>query len=178
MREWRDILKHPGYQVSDDGYLRSLPDIDERGRFMPGRVLSVSPSDNGYPRTIINGKDVKVHRLVALAFLPNPDGLPQVNHKSGVKTDNRVQNLEWCTNAQNQTHKYRVLGIPGGMTGKRGAMCKNSKRVRATCVTTGAVSVFDSGQEAARELGIDGSGVSQAARGTLRTYKGYQWVYL
>jgi hypothetical protein len=177
-RVWRDIPGFAGYQASDDGYLRSLPDIDSRGRFMPGFVLSVSFNDNGYPRTCIKGKDVKVHRLVALAFIPNPDGLPQVNHKSGVKTDNRVGNLEWCTNAENQLHKYRVLGVPGGLTGKRGAMCKNSRRVRATSVATGEVSVYDSASEAARERGIDVSGISQAARGLLRSYKGQQWVYL
>ena len=178
MRVWKDIPGYPGYQVSDDGYLRSLPDIDYRGRFMPGFILSASISDNGYPRVAIKGKGLKVHRAVALAFIPNPDNLPQVNHKNGVKTDNRVGNLEWCTNSQNQIHRYQVLGKPGGLTGKRGAMCKNSKRVRATSVTTGAVSVYASGQEAAREMGVDGSGISQAARGLIRAYKGYHWAYI
>lgn len=177
-RIWKDLPGFPGFQASSDGWIRSLPDIDERGRFMPGFVRTPSTSDGGYLRTVIRRKDVKVHRLVALAFLPNPDNLPQVNHKNGVKTDNRVENLEWCTNAQNQLHKYRVLGQAGGLTGKRGAMCKNSKRVRGLSVDGGVVHEFGSAAEAARELGIGFGGISQAARGKLRSYKGVVWSYV
>lgn len=178
MRIWKDIPGFPGYQASDDGYLRSLPDIDERGRFMPGRVMTPSFSDNGYSRTVICGKDVKIHRMVALAFLPNPGNLPQVNHKDGVKSNSRADNLEWCTNSQNQIHKYQVLGQAGGMTGKRGAACKNSKRVRAVSVATGETLDFDSGAEAARHLGVEPSGISMAARGVVKAYRGFHWFYL
>jgi hypothetical protein len=64
----------------------------------------------GYPTVTIHGRKTTVHRLVATTFIPNPDGLKQINHRSGDKTDNSVANLEWCTAAQNVRHSHDVLG--------------------------------------------------------------------
>jgi hypothetical protein len=178
MRRWKDIAGLEGrYQVSDDGYVRSLPDIDARGRFMPGVVLKHSLSEKGYARVTLDGRTYKVHRLVAQAFVEGEG--PQVNHKDGAKLHNRWQNLEWSTGSENQMHRYRVLGHVSALQGKTGIRCANSKPVMAVSVAGDRVAVYyGSAAEAARSLGADSSGVSMAARGALRSYKGYCWSFV
>lgn len=105
--EWRDVLGFEGlYQVSNLGNVRTV----KRGE---ATVMSQKEQWNGYLSVHLRNKGVErrasVHRLVAEAFIPNPDGLRDVNHKNGIKTDNRVENLEWLSHSDNMKHQYRVL---------------------------------------------------------------------
>lgn len=177
-RIWADIPSAPGYQVSDDGYVRTLPDIDHRGRFMSGRIRKLVMHEKGYWLVKINGQSHRVHRLVAEAFIPNPDNKPQVNHKDGVKTNNKVDNLEWSTNSENHKHRYAVLKHVPAMLGKTGAACKNSKATRGTCLKTGVVTEYGSASEAGRALSVHASAITMAARGLIQQAYGHRWEYI
>lgn len=109
---WADISKE--YQVSNMGNVRSLWMWDGnkyRARSSP-KIMKTQIATTGYERVtlVIEGhrRHCKVHRLVALAFLPQIDGKPHINHKDGNKLNNAVDNLEWCNRSENMLHAYKI----------------------------------------------------------------------
>jgi hypothetical protein len=114
---WKEVLGFEGfYEVSNSGQVKSLP---RNGTKKEPRILKQTLNKYGYYRVNLQKprKDLtqnknnlrSAHRLVAIAFIPNPEKKPQVNHKNGIKTDNEVKNLEWVTNLDNITHSINVL---------------------------------------------------------------------
>lgn len=110
---WRDVDGYDGkYQVSNFGRVKSF----QRGE----RILKPGLDYKGYPYVALwhggKGKHTFVHRLVAEAFIPNPDNKPQVNHVDGDKANNHTDNLEWCTQSENTRHAYvtGLISLPQG----------------------------------------------------------------
>ena len=119
---WKDISGYEDkYQVSNCGNVRSLEYHNAKGL---KRTKNLKPATDckGYLRCALSKNNIlrtfKVHRLVAMAFLENPNNLPQVNHKDGNHCNNCVDNLEWVTQKENNIHSYRVLNRTSPMKGK------------------------------------------------------------
>ncbi len=155
------------YAVSDEGdVFRVAPG---RGA-VPGRKLALWIGiTHGYQKVTLFRQgarsDKVVHRLVAEAFLENPHCYDQINHLDGVKTNNRVENLQWCTCEQNLIHAFET-----------GLTTKIRRNIVATHLTTGEQLRFSSMGEAAR-YGFLLPSISSCCNGKRKTHKGYRWVF-
>lgn len=124
IEEWRPVVGYEGYEVSNLGRVRSWlkpgrqwSGMVRQRRTVP-RMLAPAKFRTGYLMYSLVGESAAKYllasRLVAMTFIPNPEGLPQVNHKNGVKGDNRVENLEWISRSGNRQHAVDVLGLGRG----------------------------------------------------------------
>lgn len=174
------IKDFPDYYITDTGDVYS-----RQTHYNPnGRIKKLKPWVNKYGYKFVdlvkNGKKThkSVHRLVAEAFIPNPKNKPQINHINGIKADNRVENLEFCTCSENITHTFRVLHRPKpvGMSGKFGKDCPLSKIVFQ--IKDGKIiDEFYGISQAGRETGINFRYISSCCLGKRKQAGGYQWKY-
>lgn len=126
---WLPVSGYEGfYEVSDMGRVRSVKTTEH----YRGCIRKPCITATGYPQLVIckntARESVSVHRLVALAFIPNPDKLPHINHKNGIKSDCRLENLEWCTVSANRNHALKN-GLAGIAMGSRLPQSKLSSEI-------------------------------------------------
>jgi len=115
---WKPIPEYEGfYEVSNLGRIKTVPHLVKRGNtsiMCPSNITFGSNNVHGYKQITLSKDGVKkkfiFHRIVASVFIPNTENKRTVNHKNGIKTDNRVENLEWATDSENNLHSFRELG--------------------------------------------------------------------
>lgn len=183
MENWKDIKGYEGfYQISDLGRIKSLErDVfNSRGiviRHIKEKILVQSLDRNGYPGVHLfkNGKSktTLVHRLVAIAFLPNPENKPQVNHIDEVKTNNAVDNLEWCDSQYNINYGTRTERMVQNRRYSKLGDNPNAKPVFCEELNK----KFDSIRSAEEELGILRTSIGKACRGEIKRAGGFHWRY-
>ena len=147
--------------------------IDEHGNIFSeysNKFLTHERTKNGYLRVEIQGKHYLVHRLVAMAFIPNPNNLPQVNHKNEIKVDNRVENLEWCDSQYNNTYGTRIQKQIDKQLNRKDL----SKPIM--CVETGII--YPSIAEASRQTNLDKGNIGSTCRGKAKSCGGFHWKFI
>lgn len=162
--EWRQVLI-PNVDLEGKTYF-----VSNLGRYK--NSFGVIPqnykvNENGYIRVLVGKKTYFVHRLVALAFIPNPQNKSDVNHKDGNRMNNAVTNLEWLTCSENQQHKHDT-GLANQHTRKIVQFDLNMKKIK----------VHDSVASAAEELNTSKSNIGGVLRNNRKTAKGFVFKYL
>lgn len=176
------IKDFPDYYICDNGdvYSRKYHPIrNKNNRF---KKLTLWTSKFGYKIAdlVKDGERTHkfVHRLVAEAFIPNPEDKPEINHKNGIKTDNRVENLEFCTYSENLQHAYDILKRPAPWTNKFGKDHPNSKPI-LQIKNNKIIAEFACIKEAERILGISHGDISRCCnkKKYAHSASGYQWKF-
>ncbi|ANO57960.1 HNH endonuclease [Lactobacillus phage P1] len=169
---WRTYPEFGFIQGSDFGRVRTVEryvKVKNGKRLIKGRILKPQRDKSGYMYVCFSadGKQVtkKVHRIIAGCFLDNPDDLPEVNHKNAVRTDNRVENLEWVTRQDNIAYRDKL-----GHTARHN---KPKKPVIAVNLKTLEVLRFPSQHEAARRLGAYQPAIKDVTKGRYKQHHNF-----
>lgn len=168
---WKTIDDYPDYMISSMGRVKSLKNgkeiILKMGKLSKG-YYGCNLSNNG------NQKTYRIHRLVAQAFIPNPENKPHIDHINTDKTDNRVENLRWVTNKENCNNS---LTLENRSKCRLGIKHPNSKPIIQFTKNGKLIRKWDCSMDIERELGINHSLIPRCCKGKLQTTGGYKWKY-
>lgn len=172
MEEWREIPGYENYMVSNLGRVKSL-NYNGTGK---EQIMKQHKAAGGYLRIKLFKnkipKSILVHRLVAMTFIPNPDNLPQINHKDENPENNCVENLEWCTSKYNINYGTRIEKyIKTNTNGKK------SKQIIQYSLDGEFIKVWPSSHEVERQLGFRHGNVLNCCTGYQKTAYGFIWKY-
>lgn len=174
-RKWKEVKGYEGrYIISNYGEVISLPRYKNNKSKLqyvePKEILQYVNKNNGYIYVMLckNGKqkNIRLHRLVAEAFIPNSENLLQINHIDGNKQNNKVNNLEWCNQSQNEIHAYKLGLIKN----------RNKIKVRQYDLDDNFIKEFESMKEASKETGVSISNISQCINNKKK--QGYSCGYI
>ena len=176
---WKPVKGYEGlYEVSNYGNVRGLATRTHNGYgsfIKSGKLLRPTTDKDGYLvvglRDRGRNKTAKVHRLVAEAFIPNPNGFLQINHKDEDKSNNCVSNLEWCTNTYNLNYGHR-----SEKAGKTLRHVMKSKKLYQFDLDGNLLRIWPSIHEMQRQLGFSRSNVKNCAMGNYKQSYGYKWI--
>lgn len=160
--EWRTLDRYPRYQISSYGRVKCLN----------GYICKPAPNDEGYIRHILISTDGKkenkgAHWLTATAFIPNPQGKKHANHINGVRSDNRISNLEWCTIKENSSTLKKVFAV-ANIAGRP---------IVQYNLDGSPVKLWNKGIDIERELKISRTLVQRCCKGLCDNYEGFIWRY-
>ena len=168
---WKEIPGTGGkYLISTDGEVMAISRRVKFGnvyRWTKTKLLTPRDNGKGYLELEFLGKHRYIHRLVAEAFLPNPQNLPQVNHKDENKSNNCVENLEWCDRVYNTNYGTGI---------ERSKEKRFGDRFVVINLDTGEV--YQTPKDASRATGIHNDSISRVCKGKSKTAGGYRWRYL
>lgn len=179
---WRDIKDYEGlYQVSNLGRVRSVDHYVKHWcggvRLVKGKIIKPCTVSGGYLGVDLCRNNVSktylVHRLVAQAFIPNPKNKRCVNHLNKIRTDNRKENLEWCTHKENNNWLDHNELVSKAQLNQK----STSKPVKQCTLDGQFVAEYPSMQEASRQTGICYVSISQCCLGKQKKAGGYVWRY-
>ena len=181
---WKDIKNYEGlYQVSNLGQIRRIKFINNITEKDKITIISQGFQNSGYLKVCLYKNDKMknklVHRLVAETFIPNPNNLPFVNHKDGNKQNNKVDNLEWCTQSENMKHAYKNGLTKAYAKGKYGKDSLKAIKINMLDKNTGEIiKQFGSIIDGAKYIGQNKScHIVSCCKGRLKTAYGYKWEY-
>ena len=182
---WRDIKGYEGkYQISNLGRIKSLYFKNKQVKVQREKILKPQFDGNYYfiMLSINNKRKIHfIHRLIAMTFIPNKNNYACVNHINGIKTDNRIENLEWCSHSQNTKHAYKI-GLINVGKGKDNYNYNKPGNRRKKVIqydeNGNVIKVWEHAKDIEEELKINANKIRKCCRENKKMVGGFKWEYM